>query len=372
MNYKSFVFIIATIFISHSLYAQFGSFGRSPNKKKRALYEKSKHFKEGRFVNEVHTEVMVVPFKQVIKDQRASKHVEKTPNGTIPVRQLQSSEFSGKSDSLKFWWLGHSTVILELDQKRILIDPVLCKRAAPFQWIGPKRYHPAPIKAEDLPQVDAILISHDHYDHLDYKTVKKIAKRNIKWHVPLGVGAHLEKWGVHDSNIIEMDWWQEKSLGSLKIVATPARHFSGRGMFDKAKAFWASWTVIGQKQRFYYSGDTGLSEHFKNIGNKYGPFDLSIIQIGAYNKNWPYIHMFPEEAITALNMLKSKTILPVHWGTFNLAMHKWDEPVERLIKGADKTMTIISPIPGEMVSFSRSLPQERWWRKVVKLPKESN
>ena len=318
--------------IAFSIKAQFSTFGKSPTKKERIIYRSSKNFDGKRFSNSIETEVLTGSFRQMMKDQKKSKHVEKVPLNKIPVVPIDTMLFASVSDSLQFWWLGHSTTLVELDGVRILIDPVFSRRAAPFQWIGPKRFHETPIKANHLPFIDIILISHDHYDHLDHHTVQQFASTQTKWLVPLGIGAHLKKWGIQDTNIIELDWWQKHEHEKLAIYATPARHFGGRGMSDRGKAFWASWSIIGKSAQFYYSGDTGYGPHFKEIGKRFGGFDLAIIQVGAYNVNWAEIHLFPMESILAYNDLNAKYFLPVHWGTFNLAMHRWDEPVEEIEK----------------------------------------
>lgn len=344
---------------------QHPTFGKKSSGERLKRNITSPHYKDGKFVNQIPTTTMINGVWSLIKEYWKTRKVESTPKDkTLPVHFLDDQDFKTKSLTPKFYWLGHSTVIIEMDNQRILIDPVLSDRAAPFQFFGPKRFHPAPIRTENLPDIDAIIISHDHYDHLDYPFVKAIKERNIRWMVPLGVGAHLEKWGVGKSFIEEYDWWDTAMLGNVEITCTPARHFSGRSIGDAAKAFWASWCFKGSVHNLYYSGDTGIGPHFKEIGNKKGPFDLSIIQIGAYNKNWPQIHLFPEEGALVQKDLNAKLLLPVHWGTFNLAPHQWHEPVDKLIESmSDSAHYIITPEVGQPFNLNE-YSTNRWWKDL--------
>ncbi len=212
-----------------------------------------------------------------------------------------------------------------------------------------------------LPSIDAILISHDHYDHLDYGSIRQLKDKTKYFFVPLGVGAHLQHWGVEASKITELDWWQSADIDGMTFTATPARHFSGRGLTDRDKTLWASWVIKGQDNNIYFSGDSGYRTHFKQIGEQYGPFDFTMIECGQYNEKWEAIHMMPEQSLQAHIDLQGKMMMPIHWGAFNLAVHPWKEPVERLLKAKKEDMMIATPVIGESFVLSQALPDARWW-----------
>jgi L-ascorbate metabolism protein UlaG (beta-lactamase superfamily) len=238
--------------------------------------------------------------------------------------------------------------------------------ASPVSFMGPERFNDKlPIALEDLPFIDAVLYSHDHYDHLDYGTVLKIKDKVGHWFTALGMGSHLKRWGVDSKKITELDWWQESEFMGLKLAATPARHFSGRGFGDRFKTFWNSWVVIGQHQKLYFSGDGGYSKGFKEIGDKYGPFDLCLIECGAYNEAWQDIHMMPEESAQACVDLQGRLMMPIHWGAFSLALHDWTDPVQRLsIKAEELGVKLVTPLIGEEVIVPVFLPNDAWWNAV--------
>ena len=297
---------------------------------------------------------------------------ERIPTRTIPVVSIDPQTLlTPPAPGLRAYWLGHAGVLVEIDGKRLLVDPIFEEYASPVS-LGPKRFHPAPIARKDLPPVDAVLISHDHYDHLEMETARYLTAKGALYYVPLGVGAHLERWGIQAKNIVELDWWQARKLDNLNIVCTQSRHYSGRTGLDRNVQFWSSWTVIGDVHRLYYSGDTGYSEHFKKIGDEYGPFDLSIIKIGAYHKSWLDIHMNPEAAVQAQLDLKGKLMLPVHWATFNMAIHAWDTPIKRALEAAKKQgVQLTTPRFGEAVIItpekeneSQAIPRSRWWEQT--------
>lgn len=268
--------------------------------------------------------------------------------------------------TVRVTWIGHSTLILEIDGKRFLTDPVWAERVSPFNFIGPKRFFPAPIEIEELPHLDGIILSHDHYDHFDEEALKQLNKKNIPFFCPLGVGKRLEKLGVNTTHISEADWWDEIKLNEdFKLVATPARHFSGRWISDRFKTLWASWVIIGPEHKIYYGGDSGMFPGFKDIGDKYGPFDLTALEIGAANEDWEDIHMGPFKAADAHLMLKGKLMLPIHWGTFNLAHHAWEAPVEDLIPyAAEKNIQLLIPEPGQTIPAEGAFNSE-WWKSCV-------
>jgi L-ascorbate metabolism protein UlaG (beta-lactamase superfamily) len=261
-------------------------------------------------------------------------------------------------------WLGHSTLIIEIEGKRILTDPIWSERASPVQFAGPKRFTPPLIPLDELPPIDAVVISHDHYDHLDTATIEAL-KDHVEFFVPLGIGAHLESWGVDPERIHEMDWWEEAKIGGLRVVCTPARHFSGRSLRDRNHTLWASWSIIGEKRRAFFSGDTGLFPELSEIGERLGPFDITMIETGAYNQRWANMHMGPEQAVIAHRALRGKILLPIHWGLFNLALHSWVEPAERLRVVARRDGDLIAqPRPGVLLTMQLPVPQEKWWPDV--------
>jgi L-ascorbate metabolism protein UlaG (beta-lactamase superfamily) len=260
--------------------------------------------------------------------------------------------------------LGHSTILLQLQGVTVLFDPIFGKAASPFRFAGPQRFKAAqPIRLQDLPQVDVVCVSHDHYDHLDYYTVKRLKRTVRMFFVPLGVGAHLERWGVEPSRITELDWWEESAYNGLQFACTPSRHFSGRTLTDRFKTLWCSWAVTDGTTNIFFSGDTGYGPHFKKIGKKYGPFDLTLLECGQYDYRWPNIHMQPEQTAAAHADLHGKLLLPMHWGTFKLAFHAWSEPVERVLKAAyERGEQVTTPRIGETVVLSGAhYPTARWW-----------
>lgn len=325
-----------------------------------------KNAKNGVFVNSEPTTVMKPgtywnTFYQYLF--RGSN--ERVPKQPLPVMPAKNFLQGPASVSPRFIWLGHSSVLLELEGKRVLIDPVFSERASFFSWAGPKRFQPVPLQVQDLPALDAVLISHDHYDHLDKATVIALADKTASFHVPLGVGAVLKDWGIPSGKIVEYAWWDEHDINGMTVAAVPARHFSGRGLFDRNKTLWCSWIVASDTNRVYHSGDTGMTAQFREIGEKYGPFDLAFIKIAAYNENWPDIHMNPEQTVEAVAMLRGKTLVPIHWGTFDLGLHSWHEPIERLVKAADREKTrIITPKLGELVT-PESHKNVFWWRPLM-------
>lgn len=284
------------------------------------------------------------------------------PTAKIEEVKPDMVSFLAPSEHAKFIWLGHSTLLLNLDGKILLVDPVFSDYAFSLD-IFVKRFQAPAIALAELPEIDAIIISHDHYDHLDEKTMKFFASKKTRFFVPLKVGEDLVDWGIDKSRIVELDWWESVEEFGIKFTAAPAQHFSGRGMFDKNETLWASWIIQGQKEKIYYSGDSGYGDHFKQIGSKYGPFDLTFIENGQYNEKWADIHMLPEETIQAHIDLGGKSFVPVHWGMFNLALHHWLEPVERTYKLAqERGIAFVAPRLGEVMNLGQ-LPQEKpWWK----------
>jgi L-ascorbate metabolism protein UlaG (beta-lactamase superfamily) len=290
-------------------------------------------------------------------------------NRTTPSRYPQIVEWKGDAcrepaHEFRITWMGHSTVLIEIDGLRILTDPMFSERASPFEHAGPKRLHPVPIAVDTLPALDAVVISHDHYDHLDYRTILALKDKTGCFCVPLDVGRHLEAWGVPRDRIVEFDWRERKRIGGVvDLVATPARHFSGREPARFNTTLWSSWVIIGKGRRVFFCGDSGMMPEFFQIGMEYGPFDVTLLPIGAYNDKWPDIHMTPEEALEAHRCLAGKVMIPIHWGTFSLSLHGWAEPAERLLIEAGRIDVVPAlPRPGESISPDGMAPMAPWWR----------
>lgn len=293
---------------------------------------------------------------------------QRVPNGEIPVIPVDPKIFNTDPvQGLRTTWLGHASVLIEIDGRRILTDPMFSERASPFGFIGPKRFHPVPITLENLSGIDAVVISHNHYDHMDEATIRYLAAQGTRFFVPIANGDQLRAWDVPEKQITESDWWAEESLGNLTIIATPARHYSSRGLFDYQETLWASWSLIGPEHRIFYSGDTGYSAAFKEIGDRFGPFDVNIIKIGSYGPGemWHDIHMPPEESIKVHQDVGGKIMLPVHWGTFNLGRHAWDEPIKRAGAAARQAgVEMVTPRVGEPVTAGQAFISTPWWEKV--------
>lgn len=322
----------------------------------------SPNFVGGKFVNSVPNKKYTI--KEIVGMVFKSGQNDQKPSKPLPVEKLDKKTFQKPPmENLQFVWLGHSSVLLEFEGKRFLFDPVFAQRAGPL-FLGPKRFHPVPLIVENLLDLDAVFISHDHYDHLDKNVILNLANKALSFCVPLGVGKRLQKWGVDKSKILEFDWWDEMRIGDIKIASTPARHYSGRNLLDKDFTFWCSWSLIGRAYRIFFSGDTGTFPSFAEIGERYGPFDLTFMKIGAYDEYWPDIQMTPEEAVAAQAEIHGKLFVPVHWGTFDLGYHSWYEPAERLVEAAVAAkIEIITPRIGEIVKLSDH-QNSFWWRGV--------
>lgn len=280
---------------------------------------------------------------------------------------LASSHAPAEAADIAVTWYGHATALIEVEGHRVLVDPVWSNRVSPSSLVGPARMHPVPVALETLPPIDAVVISHDHYDHLDKSTIRLLARaQSMPFLVPLGVGAHLRGWGIAEDRIVELEWEKSTSIGDLTVSCTEARHFSGRWLI-RNPTLWASWVIAGQDRSVYFGGDTGYSKCFGEIGSRHGPFDVTLLPIGAYDKHWPDIHMNPEEAVAAhtdLNLGEASrgVLLPIHWATFNLALHPWDEPVRRLIAAAKAEGTSVTiPRPGERVDLLEPGTADSWW-----------
>lgn len=333
--------------------------GARPKGERRARIEASPQWNGERFVDTLPR--IDPPMWETTK--RWVKGVEfSVPEQPVEVVTRSRDDFA-TAHELRVTWFGHSSSLVELDGHRVLLDPVWGDRCSPFSFAGPERWYPPIIPLDELPDPDAVVISHDHYDHLDHPTIVALAERGTLFVVPLGVGAHLERWGVSAEQLVELDWWEETRVGSLRVVATPARHFSGRGPGQADQTLWAGWALIGS-HRVFYSGDTAMFPGFTEIGERLGPFDVTLLEVGAYDQAWADVHLGPEQAIEAHRMVRGDLLIPVHWGLFDLALHSWTEPIERTLVAADAAgVRVASPRPGESVMADRAT-RERWWPDV--------
>jgi len=326
--------------------------------------KQSPNYRNDRFYNLVKTSMngengsMLKAFWKFVQGGK-----NREPKDTITTFSFKKEQFEQSKEGILFTWFGHSTSLVKIGGKTILIDPVFSNHASPFSFFGPQGFpYSNSYSLDDLPDLDAVVITHDHYDHLDYETFQRLKQLVTRFYVPLGVSAHLIKWGVPKENISELDWWDEIKYDNLTLACVPMRHFSGRGMGDRYTTLWAGWVIKSSKNSVIHSGDSGYGDHFAAIGEKYGPFDFAMVECGQYNENWPYIHMMPEETVQASIDLNAKYLLPIHWGRFNLSLHSWTDPAERVTAEAkNKNVEVITPVVGEIVTLVLPLPKKHWW-----------
>jgi L-ascorbate metabolism protein UlaG (beta-lactamase superfamily) len=345
------------------------SLGSKPDGARLERIAASPRWKDGRFRN-LH------PISPALRDPNASMPSlsdflcggeRRVPRGPLPSMAPLETWLKPPASGLRATWLGHSTVLIEIDGLRVLTDPVWGKRASPSSLAGPKRFQPVPVAIDALPPIDLVVVSHDHYDHLDYPTIHELRKRDLPFVTSLGVGAHLEAWGVRPERIVELDWWESHTVPGtgLSVTAAPSQHFSGRGLKDRNATLWSSMILRCGRHAVFFSGDTGLTSEYEAIRTKLGPFDLVMLEVGAFHPAWGDIHLGPHNALKALELLGGGAFLPVHWGTFNLAMHAWDEPPEVLLESAPKAgVRLLMPRLGEPVQPAHADRIEPWWRVV--------
>jgi L-ascorbate metabolism protein UlaG (beta-lactamase superfamily) len=339
-------------------------FGAPPRGARSERILRSPQFRDGKF----HNTVPATPLppgagRDALREWRR-RDGRRTPSQPIPL----AADAAGPPalDGLHITWFGHASALVEMEGRTVLLDPVWSDRCSPSQLVGPRRLHPPPVKLTDLPTVDAIVISHDHYDHLDMATVRALTRsQRAPFLVPLGVGAHLQRWGVPTERIVELDWDESHEVGDLRLTLTAARHFSGRTL-TRDQTLWGSWVIASPRRRVFYTGDSGYFDGFARIGEAYGPFDATLIQIGAYSEGWPDIHMTPEDAVRSHLDVRGGLLIPVHWCTFVLAFHTWAEPVDRIWREAkERDVTLAVPCPGQRVDVDNPPEIDRWWEAVA-------
>lgn len=338
--------------------------GIRPPASERDRFARSPQWRDGRFrpaLKRIDGSLATAAFRYFF-----NRNPHRAPSEPVPVIPVRQRDFDAPPrGGLRLTWLGHSSTILEIGGQRILIDPVWTERASGFSFAGPRRFFPPLLELTELPALDLVVVSHDHYDHLDRRAVIALADRGVPFVAPLGVGTILRRWGIPANQVQELDWWGEMSVGDVTITATPARHFSSRGLRDHGQSLWAGFAFRSREHRVYYSGDSAMMEEFVAIGERLGPFDLSMIEVGAYNAIWADVHLGPEQAVRAHELVRGGILMPVHWGLFDLALHGWTEPIERTLVAAEAAgIRVVVPRPGESIEPAHLRPLERWWPAI--------
>jgi len=351
----SLIVVLVAVAFAFTFFAP--QIGQKPTGEHLIKIEESSNYKNDQFQNLIETKMgsfgdMMGTLPEYLRSKNGK------PESPLPVKLNNNEPY--RTDSLCYiTWYGHSAFLIEIENQRILIDPMFGKSPSPVPF-GTKRFdmeHPIPME-----NIDAVILSHDHYDHLDYYSILELKERVGHFFTPLGVGAHLKAWGVSPEKITELDWWQSIEFESLQLTACPARHFSGRGLTDRNRTQWASWVIKGQFQNIYFSGDSGYGNHFKEIGEKFGPFDFAMLECGQYNQAWEAIHMMPEQSVQAGIDTESKLVMPIHWGAFQLSIHPWDDPIKRFqSRSKQLNLPMIHPIIGERFCLGQDYPRTRWW-----------
>jgi L-ascorbate metabolism protein UlaG (beta-lactamase superfamily) len=355
--------IIIILALGVFLFMQQAVFGTNPSGKRLERIQQSANYKDGAFQN-IHPTLVMSKDASMWKMMKEFLTKAKTTEPQEPLPSIQTDLQNIDDSKPSIVWFGHSSYLIKSKGKSVLVDPVFSGNASPVSFFAKAFEGANGYGAKDMPVIDVLVITHDHYDHLDYKTILALQPKIKMIYTSLGVGAHLEHWGIPANKIVEFDWWQHQKISDdVELTAVPARHFSGRS-FMRAKTLWSSFVLKIDGYKIFIGGDSGYDTHFKTIGEQYGPFDIALLEAGQYGVNWPNIHMMPEETIIAAKDLNTKVLMPVHWGKFALAMHNWDEPINRVVKEAhQQNLKITTPLIGEVVILDSIYPEKEWWKK---------
>lgn len=340
--------------------------GAEPMNKDRI--QKSAQYNGEKFVNAAPLSPQGIRFiPKMIMQQFNGKTQPAMPQKPIPVLDITPEQLASlPANQTIFFKLGHSSLLLWIENEFWLIDPVFSDRVSPFSFMGPKRFHPTPLSIADLPPIKGVILSHNHYDHLDEAAIKTLTTKVENFYMPLGVGATLSKWGVSSDRIHEFDWHESIEVSNLTLTATPSQHFSGRGLSDRNQSLWASWVIKSSQNNIYFSGDSGYFAGFKDIGTQYGPFDIAFMETGAYNTLWPDVHMMPQETVQAFIDLKGSVLVPIHNSTFDLSVHAWFDPLEQVLKySTEKNVKLLVPTMGEAVNLNAIPELKTWWQDLM-------
>lgn len=360
------IFSLVGFLIAYWLFTSFyPSFGGKVTVEDKKKYAQSANFFKGKFVNQANIpsglslgETIQAAYKFYTKKTRNAR-----PSQALSIHSPDATNLREYDGDSRLIWYGHSTLLLQTDGMNLLLDPMFGTVPAPHPWLGVKRFSQGVIHEIDkLPPIDAVIISHDHYDHLDYESIKRLKDKVGHFFVPLGVGSHLQAWGIEKARITELDWWESIDFEHIKLTCTPAQHFSGRKFNTGQSTLWCSWVIKTKKDNLFFSGDSGYGEHFSRIGEQYGPFDLGLIECGQYDELWTNIHMLPEESAQAGMDVQANMIMPIHWAGFKLALHSWTDPIERVTqKSTELGLPIITPGIGEPVLLQTWKTYKKWW-----------
>ncbi len=340
-------------------------FGAKVNGEHAAKYARSSHWDGSKFVN-LESTTMNINWQTLPKllYKQFCEREGREPKTSIPVIPFNNDQFVEASDGMKFVWFGHSALLIRLAGLTLLIDPMLGENASPVAPFATKRFSKGTLDLIDqFPEIDLVLLTHDHYDHLDLDSIQRLKSKVNHFFVALGVARHLERWGIPFRQITEFDWWQSSQFNDIDITFTPTRHFSGRGLSDRAKSLWGGWVFQTGSESIWFSGDGGYGKHFKEIGQRLGPFDFGFMECGQYNRHWHQIHMFPEESVRAALDAQASKIMAVHWGGFALAQHRWKDPIERFVSEAIKQgVNFLHPAIGELCTITDTVGS-KWWEE---------
>ncbi len=338
-------------------------FGGSISAAEKSRFQQSPQWDGSKFVNATKTEmeISLANMPGLLKKQFTNTN-DRRPETYLEIAEFDSLAWQRDTVESKIIWFGHSVALLKLDSLNVLIDPMFGDDTTPVAPFKSERYSKNTLGIIDrLPPIDAVFISHDHYDHLDYKSIKKLGDKVNHFFVPLGVGRHLKRWDIAQDKITELDWWEGLKLNGVQITFVPSRHFSGRGLTDRGESLWGGYTFVSPSSRIYWSGDSGYGPHFKTIGERLGPFDWAFVECGQYNKLWHAIHNYPEESVQAAIDAQATTAVPIHWGAFTLSLHDWKDPVKRFSDEAEKkNLNIVMPKLGEVLNL-HTIPSGEWW-----------